>query len=614
MYDLDRIKNEIVSRVNIVDVVMEHVALKRRGSRWVGLCPFHSEKTPSFTVTPDKGFFKCFGCGRGGDIFTFVQLRENVDFGEALRFLADRAGVELRHGPHTDSKGTGRADLAKVNEWAAKFFRRLLTAPASGSPVADYLRSRGVSPEIEDQFRLGYAADDLDGLVNTARAAGFSPEVLLAADLVRSSEHGRLYCTFRNRLMFPIRDAMNRVVGFGGRTLGDDPAKYLNTRQNALFDKGRGLYGIDLARRRISEVDRSIVVEGYTDCLAAHQAGFIETVATLGTALTESQVDLLRRYGGTAILLFDADKAGEAAAERAIRVALPRHLVVRLARIPDGKDPADFLQRHDSDTFAQLLNSAVDALEFKWQQTVRRFGEDLDGRHRREAVTEFMAVVAEAFQSGVVDAIDRGLVVNQIAKLVSIDTAGVHALLQQATRRGVSGSVPHTPVEAGDAANTGRTVDAEQAGLTRMLEVLLNEPGLFESCQGLFEPDRFDDVRDRRIAELVKRLAESCGEFALSEVMAGCEDPATGARAAELAHRGERRGNYERTLLVARSMLEHVKALRQGEALKDVRLTHDGSDDASAASKQVEALLEGLRRPHYVPRRMRRTNPRVIDG
>ncbi len=605
MYDLDRVKQEIVNRVGIVDVVSEHVTLKRRGSRWLGLCPFHSEKTPSFNVSPDKGFFKCFGCGRGGDVFTFVQLRENVGFGEALRMLADRAGVELRRptrGSDATRKEPSRADLAKVNEWAVKFFRRQLGDSAVGASAADYVLSRGFSPEIQAEFGLGYADGALDRLIDAARSAGFGPEVLLAADLLRAGERGDLYCTFRNRLMFPIRDTMNRVVGFGGRTLGDDPAKYLNTRQNALFDKGRGLYGIDRARQRVAELDRAIVVEGYTDCIAAHQAGFTETVATLGTALTESQVELLRRYGSTAILLFDADKAGEAAAERAIRVALPRHLVVRLARIPNGKDPADFLQNHDSDSFTELLNSGVDALEFKWQQTAQRFGEDRGGRYRREAITEFMTVVAEAFQSGVVDAIDRGMIVNRIAKLVSVEAKEVHKLLQEAGRRTSYRSTVPAAVASSDPPETSRKLDEEQAGLTLMLEVLLNEPGLFESCKDVFDPDRFADARDRGIAARVASLAESLGEFQVSEVLAGFEDPLVTSRVVELAHRGEGRGNFEKTLAMARTKLEQANDVRQSEASKN-RLRSDGAD---GSSEQLRAHVDIVRHQrHFAPLRLR---------
>ncbi|MCH8967155.1 MAG: DNA primase, partial [Planctomycetes bacterium] len=324
MHDFELKKRQITDRLDILAVASQHVRLKRSGRRWVGLCPFHSEKTPSFTVTPDLGLFKCFGCGKGGDLFSFVQMRENVPFGEAFRMLADRAGVELVAGPTERSQGPGRVDVAKVNEWALRFFRANLTSAELGKNARDYLRGRGFSDEIVERFELGLATDGAPAIKDAAKRAGFDAPLLLGADLVREGDSGGAYETFRNRLIFPIRDATGRVVGFGGRTLVDDRAKYLNTRQTVLFDKGRGLYGIHQARTAVQERGRAVVVEGYTDCLAAHQAGFTETVATLGTAMTESQVDLLRRDSDAIILRFDSDDAGEAAADRAIHVALPR--------------------------------------------------------------------------------------------------------------------------------------------------------------------------------------------------------------------------------------------------------------------------------------------------
>ena len=372
MQDFEFKKRQILDRVDLQDVVAEHVTLKRSGRRLVGLCPFHSEKTPSFTVSPELGLFKCFGCGKGGDVFSFVQQRENVPFTEAMRVLADRAGVELGRMGSADSggqPGPSRTDLARANSWAMGFFRSNLLDESGGRAAREYLRNRGFLEEAGERFSVGLAGDGVPSLRQAAARAGFDATILLAADLIRKSEDGRFYETFRRRLMFPIRDVTKRVIGFGGRTMVDDKAKYLNTRQTALFDKGRNLYGVDLARDAIVKRRRALVVEGYTDCIACHQANVGETVATLGTALTESQVDLLRRYCDEVTLLFDSDDAGEAAADRAIHVALPRCVKVRLGRIPDGKDPCEFLGNAGVGAFSDVLNGAVDALEFKWSQT-----------------------------------------------------------------------------------------------------------------------------------------------------------------------------------------------------------------------------------------------------
>ena len=594
MQDLERIKTQILSRVDLATLVGEHVTLRRSGSRLVGLCPFHAEKTPSFSVNPDLGLFKCFGCGQGGDLFTFVQLREHVDFMEALRWLADRAGVEWQTTSRAPGE-VGRQDLARVNQWAAEFFRRQLLDERAGASVREYLSQRGIAPEISERFGLGLAVDEWSTLLEAARRAGHSDRALRAADLVREGQGGRLYDTFRHRLMFPIRDATQRVIGFGGRTLGDDRAKYLNTSQNALFDKGRGLYGLDLARAAMAPAGRAIVVEGYTDCLAAHQAGFAETVATLGTALTPAQVDLLRRYTEQVILLFDSDTAGETAAERGIRVALPRHVTVRLARIPEGKDPADFLQSEPPASFAAVLDRARDALEFKWQQTRQRFAGETSSRARHDAVVDFLGVVAEACRSGALDAIERGQIINGVAHLIQMPTDEVRRLVAQLERQG------RRLAGEGDAPPR-RSSGGHLHPWARVLAVLLNEPGWGPRVAEQLVPDRIDDPADRAIAEAVRACIDLLGgEFHLADVMARLTDPAVTQRAAELAEQGALRANYEATLATALAQLQQQESAEQ--ALDHARRLADaGDDDQAGALSGLHGLMKEHR--HFAPRRL----------
>lgn len=600
MRGFDSHKQSILDRVSLFDVVSEQVTLRRSGRRWVGLCPFHVEKTPSFTVNPELGFFKCFGCGKGGDLFSFVQFRENVPFIEALRMLADRAGVELEPPRTTDTPTVGRADLAKVNAWAERFFRRNLTDLPGGREVRDYVEQRGISPEMAERFSLGLATDGEPSLAAAAAKAGFAPAQLIEADLLRAGEDGGVYDTFRQRLMFPIHDAMGRVVGFGGRTLVDHRAKYLNTRQNTLFDKGRSLYAVDLARNAMVERQRAIIVEGYTDCIAAHQAGFAETVATLGTALTETHVDLLRRYTEEVIVLFDSDEAGEAAAERAIAVALPRCIRVRLARIPEGKDPCDYLAQHGSAGFSDILNAAADALEFKWLRTVSRFGDGLSDKGRREAVGDFLRIVADAFQGGAVDVIHRGLMVNQVAHLLQMDPREVDRLVGGRRSRAGANRGGTLPVMRGnEAVPTGE----DQSAWTNALEVFLAEPGLAPEILKLPDGDAIVDERDRRIAGIVRSLIEQVGEFRLAEVLGRCREEADVHRVAELAARGAHRGNYEATLRVALERIRRVQEGRGTEAHK-WRLLAGGVTNEEA-TVELASIQEALRdRRHYAPRRL----------
>ena len=615
LLDFEQVKRQILDRVRIQDIVAEHVTLKRRGVRWVGLCPFHSEKTPSFTVSPERGLFKCFGCGKGGDVFSFVQLRENVSFMEAMRHLADRAGVEFRDPTQRTSAAPGepsRTDLAKVNAWALQFFRSNLLAESPGRAARDYLHGRGFTDATLERFGLGLATDGGPSLKSAAARAGFGDAMLVAADVLRKDEEtGRVYETFRSRLMFPIRDATGRVVGFGGRTLIDDKAKYLNTRQTALFDKGRNLYGIELAREAIASRRRAIVVEGYTDCMACHQAGFIETVATLGTALTDAHVDLLRRFGEEMVLLFDSDAAGEAAADRAIGLALPRCVKVRLARIPEGKDPSDFLGRASAADFSDVLNGAVDALEFKWSKTQERFRADSSDVRRREAVLDFVRVVADAVSTAAVDAIQRGLLVNQIAHLLRIEREEVSRLMSRS--RSPRGENARAATGGAVSQRSAAPRDEEQAVWTHMLEVLLNAPDLLSLVDHAPDLARIADPRDRRIATALFDARRDGGQVALADVLTRCHDPADAQRVTELVERGAARGNFEGTLRLALRRLGQTVRESAVENSKQRLLDAAATGDSSPAENDArQTLNDGVKEHrHFAPRRLVR---RAVGG
>jgi DNA primase len=607
--DLETAKRKILDRVRLEDVVGEHVSLRRRGGRLVGLCPFHSEKTPSFTVNSDRGFFKCFGCGKGGDVFSFVQLRDNAPFMDALRLLADRAGVTLptrSSAPQPFTEGPSRGDLLKANGWAMEFFKANLKHEVLGRAAREYLRSRGFNDAARDAFGLGLAGEGPLSLRGAAAKAPLEERLLIAADLLRTDDTGRSYETFRSRLMFPIRDSTGRVLGFGGRTLVDDPAKYINTRQTPLFDKGRLLYGLDAAREAIAKTGRAIVVEGYTDCMACHQAGFKETVATLGTALTEYHVDLLRRFADEVVLLFDSDAAGEAAADRAITVALPRCVRVLLARIPDGKDPGDFLPRAGASGFSDVLKSAIEALEFKWFTTRRRFEADASDARRREAVLEFVRVVAVAVSAEAVDAIRYGLLVNQVAHLLGIDRAEVARLMERSRKPRTTLGASKTAVAgtADAAVAAGRT--AEQSAWTHVLEVLLNRPDLLGTVENWPPLQRIADEQDRRIAAAIFGAAEESCAFTLADVLSRCSEPADGARITQLADRGAARGNYEATLRLALERLgQGAREAEVEETRRRLLAVADGEGGAARAAEQK--LSDGVKEHrHYVPRRLRR--------
>jgi DNA primase len=365
--------DEILARVDIVDLVGEHVNLRRRGQNYFGLCPFHSEKTPSFSVNPAKGIFHCFGCKAGGNAITFLTLHDNIGFMEALEELARRVGVELpKIDARTEQEVTEQELLIKANEMARDFFHKTLTErKAPGTDDAwKFLESRGYSPDIVKAYKLGYVSDQWDSFLKYATANGMAQKILHRAGLIvtREKESG-YYDRFRHRVMFPIENLSGKVVGFGGRTLSDDPEtpKYLNSSDSTVFQKSQLLYGIRQARVAIRQHGFAILVEGYTDALALWIAGIGQAVATLGTAFGEQQARLLARYCSEIILTYDGDEAGLRAALRTGDIVLSQGLTPRVLLMPEGEDPDSFIRGHGAEAFNDMLNSAPAFLHFKWK-------------------------------------------------------------------------------------------------------------------------------------------------------------------------------------------------------------------------------------------------------
>jgi DNA primase len=374
--------DEIRARVDLVDLVGAVVPLKRAGERWKGLCPFHQEKTPSFTVNPKLHLFHCFGCHAGGDAFEFLRRHDRLEFPEAVRLLAERAGVPLpdREGPR---EAGARDGLLSLTEWAARRFESWLWEGSEAERARAYLDGRGIGRETARAFRLGYAPEGWDHLLGAARKDGHPVEALLGAGLVlpRQNASGH-YDRFRGRLIFPIADTQGRVIAFGGRALAGEEPKYLNSPETPLYQKGQTLYALHRARERMTETRRALLVEGYVDCLMAHQHGIMEAVAVLGTALTAPQLGLLRRYADEAILFFDADRAGQEAARRAEELlersadpqwwALSRRpdtlarrgLRLRVATLPPGHDPDTFLRAEGRDALEAACRAARPLLLF----------------------------------------------------------------------------------------------------------------------------------------------------------------------------------------------------------------------------------------------------------
>jgi DNA primase len=400
--------DDIRSAVDIVDLVGRFVNLRKAGSHWKGLCPFHAEKTPSFTVNPQKGIFHCFGCGVGGDAFGFVMRQDRLSFPEAVRALAKSAGVALPDEHGAKSGDSGREELLRVMELAGRFYVDTLWKPA-GERARAYLDQRGIDAGIARHFGLGYAPEGWDSLLTFMKAEKVPDEALIAAGLAVARENRPgAYDRFRGRLLFPIRDLQGRVVAFGGRGFGDEQPKYLNSPETPLYTKGNLLYAADLARPTIQSQNRALLVEGYVDCMMAHQHGFTGTVAALGTAFTPAQLALLRRYCDEVITFFDADAAGQKAAARAEELLEPTGrgmawavnrsgafegagtLRVKVALLPAGHDPDTFLRTVGSEAFSERIAAARSILAYALDRALA----DPDGATGPRARTTAFARVA----------------------------------------------------------------------------------------------------------------------------------------------------------------------------------------------------------------------------
>jgi len=377
--------DEIRSRADILEIVGQVVKLKRAGENWKGLCPFHTEKTPSFTVNPKRNIYHCFGCGAGGDAFSFLMRQERVAFPEAVRTLAERAGVALPDATQRTPEVDGKLEaLRRAMALAAEFYTRSLWEPGGEKPRA-YLEQRGVDPEVAKRFGLGYAPESWNALLGVMARQGIGEDVLVQAGLILARQNGPgFYDRFRGRLLFPIRDVQGRVVAFGGRALSGEEPKYLNSPETPLYVKGQMLYALDVARIAMRERSRAIIVEGYLDCLMAHQHGFGETVAALGTAFTPAQLGLLRRYADEVLALFDADAAGQKASTRLEEMmndvmdlqnlgwSVARtggfekagHLPIRVALLPPGHDPDSLLRAEGAAALTARLDAARPLLSF----------------------------------------------------------------------------------------------------------------------------------------------------------------------------------------------------------------------------------------------------------
>jgi DNA primase len=519
--------DEVKDRLDIVEVISSYVPLQKSGRNYKALCPFHSEKTPSFVVFPDSQRWHCFGaCGEGGDVFTFVMKREGWDFRTALEELARRAGVELRPRTPAQAQAEEEADrLREILAAAAQYYHHLLCHAPEVDAARAYIGRRGLSDEAVERFLLGYSLPSWEGARAYLTERGYTVEELVKAGLlVQREDSGTTYDRFRDRLMIPIRDGQGRVIGFGARTLDPEGRpKYINSPQTPLFDKGRTLFGLDLARQTIRREDRAVIVEGYMDVMQAHQAGFANVVAQMGTALTEPQLRQLQRYTRRLVLALDPDAAGIQATLRGVEVARevleqewepifdPRGLVgyearlgaeIRVLRLPRGQDPDDLI-REDAQRWAALVEEAAPVVDFYLQILLE--GIDLDDTKAKARVVDRLLPVLRA----VANPVEREDYVQKIARVLRLDARAVQSRLRSTGHRRAR---PQRSIARARDQSPRGIVEADLEGYC--LAALLQRPGILSQVnealrESQLEPLRgqdFQDVGDRAIFEAWEAL------------------------------------------------------------------------------------------------------------
>lgn len=509
--------NEIKYRNDIETAVSQYVNLKRRGKNLVGLCPFHSEKTPSFTVYPENGSFYCFGCGVGGDVFTFTGLIENLDYMESIKLLAERSGISLPQDGYDDSMQRLKKKIYDINRDTARFFHSFLMSPG-GKWALDYLTGRGLTVKTIKHFGLGAAPDSWDALIHHLKEKGYTESDMLAANVIGKSERGGFYDRFRKRVMFPIINIRGNIVAFSGRAMpGEDKqgGKYVNTSDTPVYKKSENLFGINFAKSVCSE--RVILVEGNMDVISLHQAGFENTVAPLGTAFTTEQANLLSRYTKEIVLMLDADAAGQKAVRRASGLLENTGLSVRVVVVPDGKDPDEYIKKNGKERFAALLEGAVSDMEYKLLTAAKDI--DLNSEDGR---LKYLAAAAEII-AATDDIMTRDIYIGRLSEKYGVSRTALNARIDELRKRNsrqkqkkeISDII--RPKFTKDDINPERRKSVKgTAAEETLIAVLLKNPDFYKIALDKLPPEKMLTSLNRRIYETIISVLEHGGSLDIS--------------------------------------------------------------------------------------------------
>lgn len=505
MYYPDELIEEIRTRNDIVDVISGYVRLQKKGSSYFGLCPFHNEKSPSFSVSREKQMYYCFGCGAGGNVYTFLMEYENFSFVEAVRFLADRAGIELpemEYSKEAKEKADLRASILEVNKKAARYYYMLLKSE-QGKKARSYLKDRGLSDDTIKAFGLGYSNVFSDDLYKYLRREGYGEELIRQAGLINTDEKKGVYDKFWNRVIFPIMDVNSRVIGFGGRVMGDAKPKYLNSPETPVFDKSRNLYGLN--RARTSRKPYFLLCEGYMDVISLHQAGFTNAVASLGTALTPGHASLIKRYVKEVYLTYDSDDAGTRAALRAVPILREAGISAKVVRMDPYKDPDEFIKNLGAEEYEKRIRNARNGFMFSLEMLENEYDMASPG-----GKTDFFRETAVRLMN-FEDELERNNYIEAVASAYKVSRESLEKLV---AKTAVSSGMARPASRPKQAAGTGKDKKKEDGILISqkaLLTWMIGDEKLFGKISGYVGPDDFAPGIYRKVAELLYEQHENGG-------------------------------------------------------------------------------------------------------
>ncbi len=583
---------QVKEALDIVDVVGSYVALKPVGATWKGLCPFHDDTRPSFDVDPRRQRYRCWSCGKYGDVISFVREHERIDFREACLLLARRAGITLTDRGIDPAASQGKAELIDVMRWAANEYHTCLLDSPLAEEARQYLGERGLVGETVRRYGLGFAPRAGDWLVQRAELTKVSTELLQTVGLIAPRQHGAgFYDRFRDRVLFPIRDVRGQTVAFSGRILPKSPLaargpKYYNSPDTPLFKKSEHLYGLDQARHAADKAGYLAVVEGYTDVLMAHQMGILQVVATMGTALNGRHVRHLRRFAPRVVLVFDADKGGETGVDRALEIFAGHDVDLRVATLPEGLDPCDLLVQQGADAFRGVLENAEDTLEFKLNRVLG--GQTRAGvEEARQAVDAVLGVIALAPpQPGQAGTLKAQLMVGRIARRLGLKEETVWARLEELRqrRRDVPPAAPQ-PCEPEAVPRTARAAPEEK----ELLQVLLAEPALVPTARAAIHPDEIRHPGLRRLLEGLYQLAEAGMPATLDRLRPRLDNAPLEEKALQLQEIG--RANSDRPAWLGQ-LVQHFEQRRLRQVKEELQTQLQSASDEAQALELLRRLQD----------------------